>query len=108
MSEAEKHLWRCLRLRQMEGYKFRRQHPVGRYILDFVCLEAGLVIELDGGQHSEQQGYDEVRSEWLQQQGLRVIRFWNHEVLTNIEGVKAAIYQALKGDSAVNQWKEQG
>lgn len=80
---AEQLLWRHLRNRQLVGAKFRRQHPLGSYILDFVCLEHGLVVEVDGGQHADlqAQGYDQQRTVWLQQQGLRVLRFWNHEVV---------------------------
>lgn len=95
MSEAERRLWQHLRRRQMGGYKFRHQHPYGHHVLDFVCLEAKLVIEVDGGQHAEQMDYDQRRTLWLEQRGFRVLRFWNHEVLTEIEAVKAIIWQAL-------------
>jgi len=95
MTDAERRLWQSLRLRQFSGYKFRRQHPVGSYVVDFVCLEAKLVVEVDGGQHSERQGYDASRTEWLRQRGFRVIRFWNHEVMNDIEAVKAAIWEVL-------------
>ncbi|MEJ5127743.1 endonuclease domain-containing protein [Comamonas sp. MYb21] len=94
---AEQLLWRHLRNRQLAGAKFRRQHPLGPYILDFVCLEQGLVIELDGGQHADlqAQAYDQQRSAWLQQQGLRVLRFWNHEVVQQTNEVLARVLQAL-------------
>ncbi|GAB2824936.1 hypothetical protein GCM10027276_29630 [Comamonas piscis] len=94
---AEQLLWRHLRNRQLAGAKFRRQHPLGPYILDFVCLEHGLVIEIDGGQHADlqAQGYDAQRSAWLQQQGLQVLRFWNHEVVQQTNGVLAHVLQAL-------------
>ena len=95
MSEAERQLWRHLRGRQMGGCKFRRQYPLGHYVVDFVCLEARLIIEVDGGQHADQVDYDQWRTEWLEQQGFQVLRFWNHEVLNHIEGVKAAIWQVL-------------
>ena len=75
-------------------YKFRRQHPVGRYILDFTRIEHHLVIEADGGQHSESAA-DERRTAWLERQGWRVLRFWNNEILTNSEGVQETILQAL-------------
>jgi len=91
MTDAERSLWQHLRRRQIEGLKFRRQHPIGRYIADFVCVEVRLVIEVDGGQHGERQGYDKERTAWLAQRGYRVLRFWNHEVLTNAEGVMAVI-----------------
>jgi very-short-patch-repair endonuclease len=94
-TEAERVLWWHLRLRQLEGYKFRRQQPVGPYIVDFVCFENRLVIELDGGQHGEQVAYDTERSAWLRAQGLRGLRFWNHEVLQDIEAVKRVIREAV-------------
>jgi len=73
------------------GFKFRRQAPIGKYIVDFVCFEQQLVIELDGGQHAVNQDYDNIRTEWLGTQGFKVIRFWNHDVMNNIEGVKEVI-----------------
>lgn len=100
-TEAERVLWRHLRLRQLEGYKFRRQQPVGQYIVDFVCFETRLVIELDGGQHGEQVAYDAERSAWLQAQGFRVLRFWNHEVLQDIEAVKRVIWEAVTPPSFI-------
>lgn len=95
MTDAERKLWRHLRMGQVGGFKFRRQHPLGMYILDFVCLEAGLVVEVDGGQHAENAEQDKDRTDWLERQGLRVLRFWNNDVLRDIEGVKEAIWQAL-------------
>ena len=95
MTDAERYLWRSLRLRQFDGYKFRRQHPLGHYVVDFVCVEAKLVVEVDGGQHSERQEYDASRTEWLRQKGFRVLRFWNHEVMNDIEAVKTVIWEAL-------------
>ncbi len=94
---AEQLLWRHLRNRQLAGAKFRRQHPLGPYILDFVCLEQGLVVEIDGGQHADLQAqdYDQQRTVWLQQQGLRVLRFWNHEVVQQTNEVLARVLQAL-------------
>jgi very-short-patch-repair endonuclease len=94
-TEAERILWQHLRLRQLGGHKFRRQQPLGEFIVDFVCLEKRLVVEVDGGQHSSKVAYDEQRTAWLEQQGFRVLRFWNNEVLQNIEGVGEAIWQAL-------------
>ena len=91
MTDAERALWRHLRGQQVAGYKFRRQHPLGAYIVDFVCLDALLVIEVDGGQHAERQRYDQERTDWLQQRGYRVLRFWNHEVLANGQAVMEAI-----------------
>ncbi|MEO5574516.1 MAG: endonuclease domain-containing protein [Gammaproteobacteria bacterium] len=94
-TDAEKLLWKHLRLRQLHGYKFRRQFPLGSYIVDFVCLEARLVIEVDGGQHIEQSMQDERRTEWLRQQGFTVLRFWNNQVLQETEAVKVVISEAL-------------
>ena len=81
----------------MKGFKFRRQHPIGEYIVDFICLKAKLVIELDGGQHNEakQMDNDVKRTIWLEAQGLRIVRFWNDEVLTNLSGVQDVIWNAL-------------
>ncbi len=94
-TEAERALWKHLRLRQLEGQKFRRQQPLGRYVVDFVCFEKKLIVELDGGQHSEQVTSDADRSAWLNGQGFRVLRFWNHDAVKDIEAVKETIRQAL-------------
>jgi len=94
-TEAEKRLWNHLRLRQLGGYKFRRQHPLGPYIVDFICLEKRLIIEVDGGQHSGRVDYDRERTSWLEAQGFIVIRFWNNEVLNEIDVVKEVIAEAL-------------
>ncbi len=80
-TDAERLLWRHLRLRQLGGYKFRRQQPLGPYIVDFVCLAKRLIVEVDGGQHAEQAEEDAQRTAWLEAQGFRVLRFWNTEVL---------------------------
>ncbi len=98
MTDAERLLWRHLRRRQVEGLKFRRQHPLGRFIVDFVCIEAALVIEVDGGQHGERQAQDAARTAWLNRQGYRVLRFWNNEVLNDIDAVRQAIWSELKKD----------
>jgi len=95
MTDAEKLLWRHLRMEQIGGYKFRRQHPLGNYIADFICLEAALVLEVDGGQHADSADNDAIRTQWLEAKGLHVMRFWNNEVLNNIEGVKLAIWNYL-------------
>jgi very-short-patch-repair endonuclease len=92
MTPAEKALWRVLRNRQLSCIKFRRQHPYGNYILDFVSLEIKLVIEIDGGQHSEQAIYDAIRTSELQAAGFQVLRFWNNEVLQDIDAVKEKIW----------------
>ena len=94
-TEAEKTLWSHLRYRQLSGFRFRRQHPIGKYVVDFVCLESRLVIELDGGQHLDSAGYDSARTVDLNRRGFSVIRFWNNQVLSEIDGVKEAIFLAL-------------
>ncbi|MGB9722555.1 MAG: endonuclease domain-containing protein [Chloroflexia bacterium] len=93
-TEAEKLLWHHLRAKQLGGAKFRRQEPIGKYIVDFVCFSHRLVIELDGGQHAQPRGQlsDRQRDAWLQEQGFKVLRFWDGDVLRNIEGVIEAIY----------------
>jgi very-short-patch-repair endonuclease len=96
MSDAEQTLWNVLRGRQVSDLKFRRQHPFGDYILDFVCLENKLVIEVDGEQHGEQAGYDENRTQELQAAGFCVLRFWNNEVLREIESVKEKIWLVVQ------------
>jgi len=94
-TDAERLLWQHLRLRQVGGHKFRRQQPLGPYIVDFVCLEKRLVLEVDGGQHGEQIAYDTERSAWLEARGFRVVRFWDHEILREIGAVKEVIWKAL-------------
>ncbi len=94
-TEAETALWAQLRHRQLGGHRFRRQRPIGKYIVDFVCLESRLVVELDGGQHQESGRYDAARTAELNGLGFTVIRFWNNQVLTEIDGVKEAILLAL-------------
>jgi very-short-patch-repair endonuclease len=94
-TDAEKRLWQALRARRLAGAKFRRQVWLGGYVADFYCPEARLVVEADGGQHDEQRDYDARRSEALDREGFRVIRFWNHDVIDNLGGVLASIAQAL-------------
>ncbi|MBI2312609.1 MAG: endonuclease domain-containing protein [Betaproteobacteria bacterium] len=95
LTDAERRLWQKLRLKQLAGHRFRRQMPLGPYIVDFVCLEAKLVVEVDGGQHADQAKYDEVRDGWLKAQGFRVLRFWNNDVLNNCDEVVEVIYSNL-------------
>jgi very-short-patch-repair endonuclease len=95
MTLAEQALWRAIRGKQLEGPRFRRQHPIGPYIADFACIDKSMVIELDGGQHQERAEYDARRTEVLQLHGWRVLRFWNNEVLSNLDGVLASIVDAL-------------
>ncbi|MBM4260858.1 MAG: endonuclease domain-containing protein [Deltaproteobacteria bacterium] len=95
-TDAEKKLWACLRANQLFGAKFRRQHPIGPFIADFCCVERALVVELDGGQHAGRLAEDRDRTQFLERQGFRVLRFWNDEVLTNTTGVLERISDALK------------
>ena len=96
-TDAERLLWQVLRGRNLKGFKFRRQHPVGGYILDFYCHAAHLAIELDGGGHNsdEQKLYDEERTKVMNGAGIKVIRFWNHDVLNSLEAVLEDIYSHL-------------
>ena len=89
-TKEENLLWGRLRLKQMEGFKFRRQAPVGNYIADFVCFEKRLVVEVDGGQHAESVN-DKNRDRWFRENGFKVLRFWNNDVLDNAEGVLEVI-----------------
>jgi adenine-specific DNA-methyltransferase len=94
-TDAERKLWRCLRDRQLNGFKFRRQQPIGRYVVDFFCSESKLVIELDGGHHTDQIKRDQRRTEFLNKAGYRVLRFWDHEVLAETEAVLQQIIDAV-------------
>ncbi len=98
LTDTERLLWKFLRAKQIKGFKFRRQEPVGRYIVDFACHEKRIVIEVDGGQHLDKER-DEERDQWLKEQGYNVLRFWNNEVLTNIEGVLEVIRNSLLSPS---------
>jgi len=95
-TEAERTLWQYLRHGQLGGWKFRRQHPIPPYILDFACLDVCVAIEVDGGQHADS-SYDMARDRHLRLHGWRVLRFWNNDVLTNPEGVAEKILRALGG-----------
>src|SRR4051812_27720627 len=94
MTDAERALWSKLRGRRFEGFKFRNQWTLGRCVADFCCLQARLVVEVDGGQHNEER--DAGRTAGLEARGFRVIRLWNNDVLTNIDGVLEVILEALK------------
>lgn len=96
-TEAEKHLWYMLRLKNL-GVKFRRQTVIGHYIIDFVCFEKLLVIEIDGGQHANSED-DKIRDRWLKAEGFEVLRFWNHDVLGNRNGVLERIRERLNTPS---------
>jgi adenine-specific DNA methylase/very-short-patch-repair endonuclease len=97
MTHAEQLLWQCLRGKQLDSFRFRKQHPIERYVLDFYCPSARLAIEVDGSQHytSEGRAKDAARTAWLAERGIRVLRFTNQEVLTNLEGVLTVIWEAL-------------
>lgn len=92
---AEARLWRYLRRKQVDGWRFRRQHVFDRFIVDFYCPAARLVIEVDGPIHEQQQDYDALRTAFLEALGLRVLRFKNEDVFQNIEGVMTVIAEAL-------------
>jgi very-short-patch-repair endonuclease len=95
MTEAEKVMWNKLRDRRLDGVKFKRQKPIAGYIVDFVALDLKLVVEIDGGQHAERVVQDAARTKVLVESGYHVVRFWNHDVLGNIEGVLEALIQEL-------------
>jgi very-short-patch-repair endonuclease len=92
-TDAETRLWSRLRGKQLNGLRFRRQHPIGPYVVDFFCAEANLIIEVDGGQHV---GDSPQRTAWLEARGYRVIRFWNNEALINTDGVLSVIAEAVR------------
>ncbi len=96
MTDEERRLWRELRYRQLHGFRFRRQAPIGPFIVDFVCFEQKLIVELDGGQHAERIREDAARTSWLAEQGFRVIRFWNHHVVEDLDAVLEVIAGALQ------------
>jgi very-short-patch-repair endonuclease len=102
LTDAERLLWRRLRLWQVDGFKFRRQQPLGNYIVDFVCLEKRLIIEVDGGQHAQQANYDTDRDAWLRNQDFVILRFWNNDVLNNIDGVMEVIAKNLQSTPYLN------
>ncbi|MEW6768428.1 MAG: endonuclease domain-containing protein [Pseudomonadota bacterium] len=94
MTDAEQRLWYRLRAHRLKSFKFKRQAPIGKYIVDFICFERRLIIEIDGGQHDGQLS-DAERSHWLSDQGFRIVRFWNNEVLNNTDAVLGQIVDVL-------------
>jgi very-short-patch-repair endonuclease len=98
-TDAERELWARLRSRQLFGFKFRRQYPIGSFITDFCCFEQHLVVELDGGQHAEQTEADQRRSDLLTRHGYRVLRFWDNDVMQNMNGVLQRITEALSSSN---------
>jgi len=101
-TDAEARLWSVLRKRQIEDARLRRQAPIGPFVVDFVCLARRIVVEVDGGQHAWRQDRDAARTAWLESRGFEVLRFWNNEVLGNIEGVAAKIARALRAPPLPN------
>ncbi len=99
MTDVERFVWQRLWYRQLGGHKFRRQHPLGPFIVDFICLERKLVLELDGGQHVERANYDEERTAWLAARGYRVFRLWNHEAVREWDEAAERILQLLNDDT---------
>ena len=97
MTDAEKRLWYLLRAHRFQSYKFKRQVPIGPFIVDFACMGRRLLIEVDGGQHGESES-DARRDKWLECRGFRVLRFWNNEVLKNTDAVLAVILSAVVAD----------
>ena len=95
-TNAEAIIWAALRGARLQGFKFKRQQPIGTYIVDFVCFECELVVEIDGGQHADDVSADQLRSKWLQSQGFRVLRFWNNEVIERKNDVLESIIRALR------------
>jgi very-short-patch-repair endonuclease len=97
-------LWSHIRAKRLDGLKFRRQHPIGEYIVDFVCLERRIVVELDGGQHAapEKKGYDKRRDYWFENEGYRVLRFWDNEILLNTKEVLEVIREHCLGHPPLN------
>jgi very-short-patch-repair endonuclease len=101
-TDAERLLWSRLRLWQLDGHKFRRQQPLGPYIVDFVCPEKRVVVEVDGGQHAQDASLDAKRDRWLRDEGFVVLRFWNNDVLKNIDSVKEQVYKTLQSTPYLN------
>ena len=96
MTDAERVLWQNLRNRQLGGFKFRRQKPIGPYIVDFVCLEKMIIIEVDGGQHALNINSDSLREDYLKKKGYKILRVWNHDALRNTESILELILKNLK------------
>jgi very-short-patch-repair endonuclease len=105
-TEAEVRLWRCLSARKVSGVRFNRQFPIGPFICDFVSRGEKLVVEVDGGQHATQAEADARRTAYLKARGYRVVRFWNHDVLKNTDGVVEAIAEILRDSPSPNPSRE--
>jgi ATP-dependent helicase HrpA len=98
-TEAETALWQRLRAKRFFGHKFYRQYSVGNFILDFFCPALSLAIEVDGGQHAERADYDQERTEYLKNNGIVVLRFWNNDVMNNMDGVLTEVYDFISKKS---------
>jgi very-short-patch-repair endonuclease len=107
-TQVEARLWSKLRARRLGGWKWKRQVPRGPYIVDFLCVDAKLVVELDGGQHADNVAYDERRTAYLETQGLRVLRFWNGEVIERLNDVCASILIACGGETPLPTLSPEG
>jgi very-short-patch-repair endonuclease len=107
MTDAEQRLWSALRAHRLNGLGFRRQTPIGPFIIDYVCQQHHLVIEVDGGQHADSSN-DRERDRWLESKGYRVLRFWNTDVLTNLSGVLEAIINAVRESTPLPNPPPQG
>jgi very-short-patch-repair endonuclease len=105
VTEAEQKLWSQLRKRQLYGFQFRRQFSIGPFFVDFVCLEAKVIIEVDGSQHADQRTQDASRSEFLRTNGYRVLRFWNFDVLSDLDSVVERIAEVLRQTPRTRQGK---
>ena len=100
-TDAERVLWRLLRAKRLAGSKWRRQQPIGHYIVDFICLEARLIVEADGSEHLDST-HDARRDAWLRQQGFKLLRFWNNDVLARTDAVLDTILSTLNGGAGVS------
>jgi adenine-specific DNA-methyltransferase len=96
LTDPERLLWHHLRNHQIKGFKFRRQHPIGNYFADFICPSKKLVVELDGGQHADRTAYDAKRTAYMESNGYRVIRFWNNDVMRDVDSVLEVILRTLQ------------
>jgi very-short-patch-repair endonuclease len=101
LTDAERKLWSLLRNRKLGGWKFRRQVPVGPYVADFLCIEARLIIEADGGQHAGSSA-DAARDAWFRHQGFTIARYWNSDILNNPEGVLASLVERASADQEIS------
>jgi len=106
-TDAERLFWSRVRRYRLLGYKFKRQQPIGKYIVDFACFDKKMVVELDGGQHADDPN-DRVRDDWLRSEGFQVIRFWNSDVLVNIDGVMETVLKRLTPSPQPSPLKGEG